>query len=119
MDSDDDTLPPSADGQEIGFPKSSLHKLLSTILPAESGYSTTPRTFAFISQCALEFTHLIAAQANECAEKKGKNAIGGEHVIEAMQELGFENYLKLVKEEYEKHKEYTKVIRRIYSFQWL
>ncbi|CAG8470217.1 7193_t:CDS:10, partial [Acaulospora colombiana] len=56
----------------------------------------------------LEFIHLIASQANDICEKDAKKTIAAEHVINALEELGFESYLSEVKEVFQEHKKLQK-----------
>jgi histone H3/H4 len=58
-----------------------------------------------------EFIHLIASEANEICEKETKKTIAGEHVISALQTLGFEDYVEEVDEVYKEHKKQQKVRR--------
>ncbi|CAG8490189.1 3669_t:CDS:10 [Ambispora gerdemannii] len=55
-----------------------------------------------------EFIHLIASEANEICEKESKKTIAAEHVISALQALGFENYLSEVQEVFKEHKKLQK-----------
>lgn len=59
-----------------------------------------------------EFIHLIASEANEICEKETKKTIAGEHVISALQALGFEDYVEEVDEVYKEHKKQQKVCDR-------
>jgi down-regulator of transcription 1 len=63
-----------------------------------------------LTLCARpEFIHLIASEANEICEKETKKTIAGEHVISALQTLGFEDYVEEVDEVYKEHKKQQKV----------
>ena len=42
-----------------------------------------------------EFIHLIASEANEICNKQTKKTISPEHVIQALESLGFHNYIKV------------------------
>jgi hypothetical protein len=67
---------------------------------------TCPKeTRDLLSECCVEFIHLIASEANEICEKDTKKTIAGEHVVSALQSLGFEDYVSEIKEvlnEYQK-----------------
>ncbi|RUP50069.1 hypothetical protein BC936DRAFT_140484, partial [Jimgerdemannia flammicorona] len=47
--------------------------------------------------------------ANEICEKESKKTIAAEHVITALQTLGFESYLEEVEEVFKEHKKTQKV----------
>jgi len=64
--------------------------------------------FYFFSFC-VEFIHLIASEANEICEKETKKTIAGEHVVAALQALGFEEYVEEVDEVFKEHKKQQKV----------
>lgn len=57
-----------------------------------------------------EFIHLIASEANEICEKETKKTIAGEHVVAALQALGFEEYVEEVDDVFKEHKKQQKVI---------
>ncbi|RUS27658.1 histone-fold-containing protein, partial [Jimgerdemannia flammicorona] len=49
--------------------------------------------------------------ANEICEKESKKTIAAEHVITALQTLGFESYLEEVEEVFKEHKKTQKSTR--------
>lgn len=57
----------------------------------------------------IEFIHLLASEANEICERENKKTIAGEHVVSALQALGFEDYVEEVDEVYKEHKKQQKV----------
>lgn len=61
-----------------------------------------------ISECCVEFITLLTSEANEISEKDGKKTICGEHVISALTDLGFEEYVDPVKEDAAEQKELAK-----------
>lgn len=56
----------------------------------------------------VEFIHLIASEANDICEKENKKTIAGEHIISALQTLGFEEYVEDVDEVFKEHKKQQK-----------
>lgn len=52
---------------------------------------------------------MIASEANEICEKETKKTIAGEHVVAALQALGFEEYVEEVDEVFKEHKKQQKV----------
>ncbi|CAO3686538.1 unnamed protein product [Rhizopus stolonifer] len=58
--------------------------------------------------CCVEFIHLIASEANEICEKETKKTIAGEHVVAALQTLGYENYVEEVEDVFRDHKKQQK-----------
>ncbi|KAJ3379803.1 negative cofactor 2 transcription regulator complex subunit ncb2 [Lobulomyces angularis] len=60
--------------------------------------SIAKETRDLISDCCVEFIHLLASEANEICEKEAKKTIAGDHVLSALKSLGFEEYLEEVQE---------------------
>jgi down-regulator of transcription 1 len=44
-------------------------------------------------ECCVEFITLISSEANDIAEKEAKKTIACEHVKQALEELGFSEYV--------------------------
>lgn len=55
--------------------------------------------------CHVEFIHLLASEANDISEKQQKKVISPEHIIEALQTLGFHEYIDEVKQVHKEYKE--------------
>lgn len=55
-------------------------------------------------KCCNEFVQAVYSEANEISTKDNKNTITPDHIIQAMQELGFEELLGEVKEAHEQWK---------------
>lgn len=51
---------------------------------------------------------MIASEANEICEKETKKTIAGEHVVAALQALGFEDYVEEVDDVFQEHKKQQK-----------
>ena len=60
-------------------------------------------------ECCVEFITLISSEANEIAEKEAKKTIAAEHVVKALKDLGFEEYIEQIQEVAQEHKEHQKV----------
>ncbi|KAI9139839.1 histone-fold-containing protein, partial [Paraphysoderma sedebokerense] len=61
-----------------------------------------------LMDCCVEFIHLISSEANEICEKESKKTIAAEHVISALQSLGFEGFVPEIQEVYREHKQSLK-----------
>ncbi|ORX47943.1 histone-fold-containing protein [Piromyces finnis] len=89
--------------EELSLPKATITKLVNEMMPEDI---TCPKeTRDLLSECCVEFIHLIASEANEICEKDTKKTIAGEHVVSALESLGFEDYVSEIKEvlnEYQK-----------------
>lgn len=58
-------------------------------------------------RCA-EFIQLVSSESNEVATKEVKNTISPEHVIRALEELGFSDFVDEVKVAWDQFKEESK-----------
>ncbi|KAJ3134456.1 negative cofactor 2 transcription regulator complex subunit ncb2 [Geranomyces variabilis] len=102
MDDDFDTGPAAAE-EDLSLPKATVTKLINEMLPEDINCAKEARDL--IAECCVEFIHLISTQA---CEKEAKKTIAGEHVITALQELGFESYIPEVQEAYDEHSKATR-----------
>lgn len=57
----------------------------------------------------IEFIHLLASEASEISENQHKKVMSPEHIIEALQTLGFNDYIEDVKEVFKEYKEQASV----------
>lgn len=80
----------SAD-EDVGLPKATVMKLIKEQI-GETQLRCSDATRDTIAACALEFVKLLSSTANEHAESHGKKIIGISHMIEALEQLGFESY---------------------------
>ena len=52
---------------------------------------------------------MISSEANEICEKDGRKTIAAEHVMKALEELGFSEYITEINEVATEHREQVKV----------
>ncbi|ORZ01367.1 histone-fold-containing protein [Syncephalastrum racemosum] len=91
---------------ELSLPKATVQKLINEMMPDDVMCARDTRDL-LIDSC-VEFIHLIASEANEICEKETKKTIAGEHVVAALQTLGFEEYVEEVDEVFKEHKKQQK-----------
>jgi histone H3/H4 len=97
------------------IPLATVQKIISEILTAlAENTGTSELTFAkdardLLIECCVEFVTLISSEANEIAEKEMKKTIAAEHIVKALTDLQFEEYIKEIEEVAVEHKEQTKV----------
>ncbi|OQV19472.1 putative Protein Dr1 [Hypsibius exemplaris] len=77
------------DDDEPAIPRAALNKLIKEILPS---LRVSAETRDLISACCTEFIHLVASEANDICEKQQRKTITPEHVVEALESLGFGEY---------------------------
>ncbi|CEG69079.1 hypothetical protein G6F70_006263 [Rhizopus microsporus] len=103
--SDTERSGPSMD-DELSLPKATVQKLINEMMPEDIVCAKDTRDL--LIDCCVEFIHLIASEANEICEKETKKTIAGEHVVAALQTLGFEEYVEEVEEVFKEHKKQQK-----------
>ncbi|KAJ3224648.1 negative cofactor 2 transcription regulator complex subunit ncb2 [Clydaea vesicula] len=82
--------------EDLSLPKATVKKLIDEMM--DKDISIAKETRDLISDCCVEFIHLLASEANEICEKEAKKTIAGDHVLSALKSLGFEEYLEEVQE---------------------
>lgn len=97
--------PPGDD--ELSLPKATVQKLISEMLPNDISCSKDTRDL--LIECCVEFIHLLSSEANEVCEADAKKTIAPEHVLKALQDLGFESFTEEVKSVLSEHKAAQKV----------
>eukprot|EP00163_Fabomonas_tropica_P015157 TRINITY_DN2767_c0_g1_i1.p1 TRINITY_DN2767_c0_g1~~TRINITY_DN2767_c0_g1_i1.p1 ORF type:complete len:175 (-),score=8.33 TRINITY_DN2767_c0_g1_i1:122-646(-) len=58
-----------------------------------------------VVDCCVEFIHLLSSEATEICDKAEKKTIGPEHVIQALKDLGFTQYVDEVEESFTEHRQ--------------
>lgn len=97
---------PSGGGDDLSLPKATVQKILSEILPKDIAVSKEAREA--ITECSIEFIMILSTQLNDIAEKEAKKTIASDHVVKALEELGFHKYLEVINKVLEEHKELLK-----------
>lgn len=92
---------------DLSLPKATVQKIISEILPPDLAFAKEARDL--LIDCCVEFITLISSEANDIAEREAKKTIAAEHVIRALKDLGFEEYIDEIQEVAMEHKEHQKV----------
>ncbi|KAK7695648.1 negative cofactor 2 transcription regulator complex subunit ncb2 [Cerrena zonata] len=92
--------PPS--DEDLSLPKATVAKMISELLPKDVTCAKDTRDL--VIECCVEFIHLISSEANEICEKESKKTIAPEHIISALEKLGFERFEQEVKDVLKDHK---------------
>lgn len=87
-----------------------VQKIVSEIIPSDLTFSRETRD-ALIEVC-IEFIMILSTESNDIAEKESKKTIASEHVLKALETLGFYAYIEPIKEVIVEHKETQKVRER-------
>lgn len=87
---------------DLSLPKATVQKLVSEMLPPDLVFAK--ETKDLLIECCVEFVHLISSEANEICEREAKKTISAEHVIKALEELGFQGYIDEIHQVISDHK---------------
>lgn len=98
--------PPPSGGDDLSLPKATVQKIISEVLPKDIAISKEAREA--ITECSIEFIMILSTQLNDIAEKEAKKTIASDHVMKALEELGFHNYLHIISRVLDEHKELNK-----------
>ncbi|CUM63660.1 uncharacterized protein PRCAT00001244001 [Priceomyces carsonii] len=96
----------SSGGDDLSLPKATVQKIIGEILPKDIAISKEAREA--ITECSIEFIMILSTQLNDIAEKEAKKTIASDHVVKALEELGFHNYLEIINRILDEHKELLK-----------
>ncbi len=91
------------------LPAATVQKIINEILTPDAGMSYGRDARDLLIECCVEFITLISSEANEIAEREAKKTIGHEHVIKALEDLGFGHYISEVVQAVNEFKEQQKV----------
>lgn len=80
----------SAEEEELTIPRASIYKLIKEILPSNTRVANECRDL--IVNCCTEFIHHIASEANNICNEQQKKTINADHVLQALERLGFADY---------------------------
>ncbi|KAI8925561.1 histone-fold-containing protein [Entophlyctis helioformis] len=105
---DDDDLGPSTHGtdEDLSLPKATMAKLIQELLPPDMVCAKEARDL--LTDCCVEFIHLLSSESNEIAERETRKTISGEHVVAALKSLGFESYVDQLDEVVTDHQKNVK-----------
>lgn len=98
--------PGGSGSDDLSLPKATVQKIISEILPSDIAIAKEAREA--ITECSIEFIMILSTQLNDIAEKEAKKTIAPDHVVKALEELGFQNYLEIVNKILDEHKELLK-----------
>lgn len=78
-----------ADEEELTIPRAAMNKMIKEILPH---IRVANDARELILNCCTEFIHHISSEANEICNKQQKKTISADHVVLALDTLGFSSY---------------------------
>ncbi|XP_033643463.1 protein Dr1-like [Asterias rubens] len=76
---------------DLSVPRAALNKMIKELLPS---VRVSNDSRELILNCCTEFIHLLSSEANDVCNKSLKKTISPEHVLAALDSLGFGAYLE-------------------------
>ncbi|KAK1268049.1 Paired amphipathic helix protein Sin3-like 4 [Acorus gramineus] len=83
-------------------PPATMCKIIKEMLPPDVRVARD--TQDLLVECCVEFINLISSESNEVCCREDKKTIAPEHVLKALEVLGFGEYIEEVCAAYEQHK---------------
>ncbi|KAF9057376.1 TATA binding protein-associated phosphoprotein [Panaeolus papilionaceus] len=91
---------------DLSLPKATVAKMITELLPNDVVCAKETRDL--VIECCVEFIHLISSEANDICEQENKKTIAPEHIISALNRLGFTNFAPEVESVLKDHKQQQK-----------
>ncbi|KAL5723509.1 Down-regulator of transcription 1 [Ranunculus cassubicifolius] len=88
--------------EDVSLPKATMIKIIKEMLPQDVRVARDAQDL--LVECCVEFINLISSESNEVCGRAEKRTIAPEHVLRALEVLGFGEYIEDVYTAYEQHK---------------
>ncbi|KAK4844256.1 hypothetical protein QYF36_018104 [Acer negundo] len=88
--------------EDASLPKATMTKIIKEMLPPDVRVARDAQDL--LIECCVEFINLISSESNEVCSREEKRTIAPEHVLKALEVLGFGEYIEEVYAAYEQHK---------------
>ncbi|XP_022886353.1 protein Dr1 homolog [Olea europaea var. sylvestris] len=88
--------------EDASLPKATMTKIIKEMLPPDVRVARDAQDL--LIECCVEFINLISSESNEVCNREDKKTIAPEHVLKALEGLGFGEYIEEVYAAYEQHK---------------
>lgn len=96
--------------EDASLPKATMTKIIKEMLPPDVRVARDAQDL--LIECCVEFINLVSSESNDVCNKEEKRTIAPEHVLKALEVLGFRQYIEEVYAAYEQHKiETTDAVR--------
>jgi len=76
---------------ELTIPRAAMNKMIKEMLP---NIRVANEARELVLNCCTEFIHLISSESNEICNGQQKKTISAEHVLAALEKLGFGDFKK-------------------------
>ncbi|CAG9767626.1 unnamed protein product [Ceutorhynchus assimilis] len=82
-------LPGNSEDDELTLPRASINKMIKELVPS---VRIANEARELVLNCCTEFIHLLSSEANEVCNQLNKKTINAEHILMALDKLGFSDY---------------------------
>ena len=79
------------DDDELTIPRAAMNKMIKELLP---NIRVANDARELILSCCTEFIHLISSESNDICNQQQKKTISAEHVLGALDKLGYGDFRK-------------------------
>ncbi|KAF7280385.1 negative cofactor 2beta [Rhynchophorus ferrugineus] len=79
----------NTEDDELTLPRASINKMIKELVPS---VRIANEARELVLNCCTEFIHLLSSEANEICNHLNKKTINAEHVLLALDKLGFSDY---------------------------
>ncbi|XP_047938360.1 protein Dr1 homolog [Salvia hispanica] len=100
--------------EDASLPKATMTKIIKEMLPPDVRVARDAQDL--LIECCVEFINLISSESNDVCNREDKRTIAPEHVLKALEVLGFAEYREEVCAAYEQHK--VETIDTVRSGKW-
>ncbi|CCD23791.1 negative cofactor 2 transcription regulator complex subunit NCB2 NDAI_0C01300 [Naumovozyma dairenensis CBS 421] len=84
------------DSEDVTLPRATVQKMISEVLDSDLSFGKEGREI--IIQSGVEFIMILSSMASEMAENEAKKTIAPEHVIKALEELEFNEFIPFLEQ---------------------
>ena len=91
MDESDEISRPEQPDDELTIPRAAMNKMIKELLP---NIRVANEARELVLNCCTEFIHLISSESNEICNQQQKKTISAEHVLVALEKLGYGDFRK-------------------------
>lgn len=88
--------------EDASLPKATMTKIIKEMLPPDVRVARDCQDL--LIECCVEFINLLSSESNEVCNREDKKTIAPEHVMKALEALGFGEYIEEVYSAYEQHR---------------
>lgn len=79
----------SVEDDELTLPRASINKMIKELVPS---VRIANEARELVLNCCTEFIHLLSSEANDICNQHHKKTINAEHILLALERLGFGDY---------------------------